>query len=86
MVHQALTVRAVLGAHKQKGESVLKFAVLMLSKHILCILHSLPTILFIYCRQKNIYIFFKIRALELLHSMGLRVCTFACIAFNNSER
>jgi len=30
MIHQTVTVMAVLGAHKQKGESALKFAVLML--------------------------------------------------------
>jgi len=84
MVRQEVTVMALLGALKQKGEIVLKFAVLVLSKRVLCILHSLPAILFIYCKE-NIF-FSKVRALEMLHSMRLRVYTFACIAFNNSER
>jgi len=62
--------------HKQKGESVLKFAALMLSKLVLCILHSLPAILFIYCREKY---FFKSKSIGdvTLHEVkGLHVCLY----------
>jgi hypothetical protein len=83
MVRQEVTVMALLRAHKQKGEIVLKFAVLVLSKHVLCILYSLPAILFIYCKEN---IFFKSKSIGDVTLHEIRVYTFACIAFNNSER
>jgi hypothetical protein len=72
MVHQAVTVMALLGAHKQKGESLFNLQRSCCSKRVLCILHSLPAIFSIFA-EKNI--FSKVRALEMLHSMRLRVYT-----------
>jgi len=84
MVHRAVTVMAVLWAHKKKGRKCTQ----------ICSAHVVPNAFFAfyipylpYCSiiaEKNI--FPKVRALEMLHFMRLRVYTFACIAFNNSER
>jgi hypothetical protein len=84
MIHQAMTVMTVLGNTQIKGRKCTQScsANVVQTRSLQFYIPYLPCCSFI--AKKNI--FSKVKALEMLHSMGLRADTFACIAFNASKK